>query len=316
MSTNSEDPNSTKSLERLNKSVDQIKKLLLDRNIILPSVPLRPEKCPWTDGWYHSFKIDDIPEISILLDNRQNEAQYKFVCAFSDPKKEKRDNLLAKLIGSVPAFANGKYNDESDWRSQNNDSSLFCLKKPLTVDEAARPVCDDTKYPNGTRDFAFSLYQLLGEEDRPFFERAVKFVQEVRRSFLKPEPSRGVTPSFGDRTFTVENSDNRLYMLKLEGDVAAFLGRQPFEVAQQMIVKVGHAKDPQQRCDTHNSHLPPKCRFRWMVADKSSLFPGGVEAKQAEDKLEKSFSDRFESLGGEFFLGDELMMREEFKRLC
>lgn len=89
VSTNSEDPNSTKSLERLNKSVDQIKKLLLDRNIILPSVPLRPEKCPWTDGWYHSFKIDDIPEISILLDNRQNEAQYKFVCAFSDPKKEK-----------------------------------------------------------------------------------------------------------------------------------------------------------------------------------------------------------------------------------
>jgi hypothetical protein len=55
------------------------------------------------------------------------------------------------------------------------------------------------------------------------------------RSFLKP--SRGVTPSFGDRKFTVEDIENRLYLLKPEGDVAAFLGRKPFEVFRKMIVQ-------------------------------------------------------------------------------
>jgi hypothetical protein len=89
------------------------------------------------------------------------------------------------------------------------------------------------------------------------------------RSFLKP--SRGVTPSFGDRKFTVEDTENRLYLLKLEGDVAAFLGRKPFEVFRKMIVKVGHAKDPQQRCGTHNAHLPA-CAFKWRVYLMSKQF--------------------------------------------
>ena len=55
-------------------------------------------------------------------------------------------------------------------------------------------------------------------------------------------PSRGLEPSFGIREFEVEDGENRLYILKLKGDVAAFLGRQNFEVAGKCVVKVGHAK--------------------------------------------------------------------------
>jgi hypothetical protein len=129
------------------------------------------------------------------------------------------------------------------------------------------------------------------------------------------EPSQGVTPTFGERSFSVEDAENRLYVLKLQGNVAAFLGRQPFEVAGKVIVKVGHAKEPQLRCAAHNAHLPPACRFKWTVDLTSPPFPGGVEAKRAEDDLKQQFAERFESLGGEFFLGDELTISVEFARL-
>lgn len=70
-------------------------------------------------------------------------------------------------------------------------------------------------------------------------------------------------------------------------------------------MKVERAKEPKQRCATHNAHLPPACAFRWTVSLISRPFPGGEEAKSAEDSLKQMFNDRFESLGGEFFLGDE-----------
>jgi hypothetical protein len=130
------------------------------------------------------------------------------------------------------------------------------------------------------------------------------------RSFF--EPSKGVTPTYGPRSFNVEDEANRLYLLKLEGDVGAFLGRQKYEVARKIVVKVGHAKNPQERCDTHNAHLPPACQFKWKVKLQSKPFSGGEEAKQAEDRLKQRFAEQFESLGREFFIGNDLVMETEF----
>jgi hypothetical protein len=129
-------------------------------------------------------------------------------------------------------------------------------------------------------------------------------------------PSKGVMPSFGKREFTVDDSENRLYVLKLDGDVAAFLGREKFEVGGKAIVKVGHAKQPNHRRDTHNAHLPPACAFRWKVELVSRPFPGGEAAKAAEDKIKEEFSKRFESLGGEFFLVDKAAIDSEFMRVA
>jgi len=129
------------------------------------------------------------------------------------------------------------------------------------------------------------------------------------------EPTKGVMPSFGERNFSVEDADNRLYVLKLEGDTAAFLGRQRHDVLRKIVVKVGHAKIPKQRCDAHNAHLPPACQFRWKVELFSRPFSGGALAKQAEDRLKQRFNDEFESLGGEFFLVDETRVLTEFAEI-
>jgi hypothetical protein len=61
-----------------------------------------------------------------------------------------------------------------------------------------------------------------------------------------------------------------------------------------------------------NSHLPPACAFRWTVALISRPFSGGEKAKRAEDILKQRFDERFESLGGEFFLGQESAVLAEF----
>jgi hypothetical protein len=125
-------------------------------------------------------------------------------------------------------------------------------------------------------------------------------------------PSVGVTPTYGTRNFTVEDGENRLYVLKLQGDTAAFLGRQKYEVLKKCIVKVGHAKEPQERCDSHNAHLPSASQFKWHLAYTSKPFPTGTAAKEAEDGLKQHFEKRFESLGREFFLVDEHAIATEF----
>jgi hypothetical protein len=135
----------------------------------------------------------------------------------------------------------------------------------------------------------------------------------LRRIF---EPSRGVTPSFGHRSFTVEDAETSLYVLELNGNPAAFLARQPYEVVRKTIIKVGLAKDAQDRCDTHNKHLPPGCAFSWKILLASKPFPGATEAKDAEDKLKEIFKNRFESLGGEFFLADSDTIQSEFARVA
>jgi hypothetical protein len=94
--------------------------------------------------------------------------------------------------------------------------------------------------------------------------------------------------------------------------VANFLGRGRHETFSKVIVKVGHAKEPKERCDTHNSHLPPACAFHWKVVLISRPFSGGEEAKRAEDILKQRFNERFESLGGEFFLGQESAVLSQF----
>lgn len=129
-------------------------------------------------------------------------------------------------------------------------------------------------------------------------------------------PSKGFTPSFGERTHTVEDDETFLYVLALDGHLGHFLGRQPYEVARKVVIKIGLAKDPQVRCDTHNQHLPPACKFKWRVLFKSRAFTGAQSAKLAEDQLKDLFDRKFESLGGEFFLVDEDKLQSEFSNVA
>jgi hypothetical protein len=189
--------------------------------------------------------------------------------------------------------------------AHNLARTTFATHNPILI--ASR--CELLTPEEGSRALALPVTpaNVYGEPPLPLIE--TKGEAELRKFF---QPSVGVTPTFGERAFTIEDGENRLYILKLDGDVANFLGRSRHETFDKVIVKVGHAKEPKQRCETHNSHLPPACAFHWTVVLISRPFPGGEEAKRAEDILKHRFNERFESLGGEFFLGQESAVLAEF----
>lgn len=125
-------------------------------------------------------------------------------------------------------------------------------------------------------------------------------------------PSRGITPAFGPRTSEYEDGEHYLYMLQLDGDIAALLGRPTSAVNDKILVKVGFSSVPARRRDEHNVALPPAGRLRWSLKLKSQAFVDGLAAKEAEDAMKASFAHRFESLGGEFFLGGEADLTSAF----
>jgi hypothetical protein len=101
-------------------------------------------------------------------------------------------------------------------------------------------------------------------------------------------------------------------MLRAEGCVPAILGRDPGELRSKSLVKIGFSNFPDRRCAEHNSTLPPASKFRWKLILKSRAFPDGAAAKAGEDRLKAAFDSQFESLGGEFFLGDLATMETQF----
>jgi hypothetical protein len=125
-------------------------------------------------------------------------------------------------------------------------------------------------------------------------------------------PSGGMTPVFGTRTSEYEDGEHFLYMLQMEGDVSNLLGRPASLLMGQVMVKVGFSRDPVRRRDEHNSALPPAGRLRWALKLRSRAFVDGQTAKHAEDAMKEQFAGRFESLGGEFFLGTEIELTSAF----
>jgi hypothetical protein len=121
------------------------------------------------------------------------------------------------------------------------------------------------------------------------------------RSVFKP--SRGINPTFGTRTSEFEDGDHYLYMLQIEGDIMGLLGRRSATLDGKAVVKVGYSREPNRRAAEHNAALPPAGQLHWKLTMLSKAFPDGRAAKDAEDIMKEEFAKRFESLGGEFFLG-------------
>lgn len=101
-----------------------------------------------------------------------------------------------------------------------------------------------------------------------------------------------------------------LYILRLEGDVAAWLGRSAVDVAGKSIIKVGFSKNPASRRDQIQAAYPVG-KFQWRV-----LFPkppiGEPPYKNAdvaiagEDAMKEYLGkDLRQRLGGEFFVADD-----------
>lgn len=125
-------------------------------------------------------------------------------------------------------------------------------------------------------------------------------------------PSRGITPSFGSRKSVYEDGEHWPYMMRYNGDVAAFLGREKHSVIRKALIKIGYSNDVKRRLGEVNNGIPPKASHRWKIAIKSKAYLTADAAKHAEDFLKNIFEENFESLGAEFFIGDEMRLQSQF----
>ncbi|QDL91079.1 GIY-YIG nuclease family protein [Paroceanicella profunda] len=108
-----------------------------------------------------------------------------------------------------------------------------------------------------------------------------------------------------------------LYILALQGDTDAFLGR---PANGQIIVKAGFSKSPQTRCADHNKAIP-KCAFRWEVLHSGpkygiNPYPSSDHAKSGERAMQKILCQKPKgcSLGGEFFLAESGLVQEAWDK--
>jgi hypothetical protein len=99
-----------------------------------------------------------------------------------------------------------------------------------------------------------------------------------------------------------------LYILSLQGDADAFLGKPSHG---KKIIKAGFSRDPQVRCAEHNRTLPDICAFHWKVIHSGALsgisaYPSSHHAKAGERAMQTVLctEPQGRSLGGEFFLAE------------
>ncbi|PKR89089.1 hypothetical protein CXZ10_11265 [Pleomorphomonas diazotrophica] len=122
-------------------------------------------------------------------------------------------------------------------------------------------------------------------------------------------PSRAIRPASQPYWVGETDGPKHLYILRLKGDIAAYLGRTSDQVQHQHIIKVGFSKSPQARRDQIQSAYP-RGTFIWEVfkpdpqPDKAPYSNTEI-AIAGEDAMKKRLvEDGAEVLGGEFFLAD------------
>ncbi len=167
---------------------------------------------------------------------------------------------------------------------------------PVSADEAAKL-------------YKLNVYQV------PVYRQAEPVDPTIQTLKSALSPSRAVRPALQPYWVGETDGPKYLYILRLEGDIAAYLGRSPERVEDQHIIKVGFSKSPQARCDQIQSAYP-KGTFNWKVFKpdpQPDVAPYACSeiAIAGEDAMKKRLvEDGAEVLGGEFFLAaDNLVYR-------
>jgi hypothetical protein len=106
----------------------------------------------------------------------------------------------------------------------------------------------------------------------------------------------------------------QLYVLRLEGDTAAYLGRDCDECS---IFKIGLSVSPELRRDTFHKAMPWGA-FRWEVERASQIHGGGCAfcfdaAVAGEDAMKQHLTVHAEHLGGEFYLATEAVIDKAWR---
>jgi hypothetical protein len=123
-------------------------------------------------------------------------------------------------------------------------------------------------------------------------------------------PSKAVYPAKEPYWVGETDSPKHLYILRLAGNVANYLGRPASELEDKLIVKVGFSKSPLSRRDQIQAAYPAGT-YKWELLYPKELpkeppYPNAEVAIAGEDAMKARLqNDGGEILGGEFYLADE-----------
>lgn len=128
-------------------------------------------------------------------------------------------------------------------------------------------------------------------------------------------PSKAIPPP--SKPYEVGETDGPkyLYILKLQGDIAAYLGCTPSDVEDKSIIKVGFSKSPLARRNQIQSAYPHGT-FSWSVLLPSPQpdeppYSNARIAIAGEDAMKKRLIDENAGiLGGEFFLAEDWLVHK------
>lgn len=130
---------------------------------------------------------------------------------------------------------------------------------------------------------------------------------------LALKTSRAIHPGEGPRLIGEVDGPKYIYILKLAGNIAHYLGREEAAVDGLSIIKVGFSKSPMLRAAQLQSAYPAGA-FNWEVihpypTPEIPMFENAKTAIVGEDAMKKRLTEHgAEILGGEFFLADEGMI--------
>ncbi len=123
-------------------------------------------------------------------------------------------------------------------------------------------------------------------------------------------PSRAVPPGTGGYTVGETDGPKYLYILRLKGDVAVWLGCPTSTVAGLSIIKVGFSKSPLARRDQIQSAYP-RGTYEWELlhpieTSEPPPWPDAAIAIAGEDAMKARLIEiDARSLGGEYFLAED-----------
>ena len=127
-------------------------------------------------------------------------------------------------------------------------------------------------------------------------------------------PSKGIPPSFGQRTSTVVDGENHVYLMRFSGGASFLFGRTGYNDGQA-LVKVGRSNDPVRRLAEINIGFPERSTEKWILKN-TQKFPNGETAHNVETDIKSAFDAELTSEGGEFFSCDWGPMQNKFQNAC
>lgn len=118
-------------------------------------------------------------------------------------------------------------------------------------------------------------------------------------------PSRAFPGSFGTHSVTKTDGVTYLYLARFEGDGHALVGKPAMPGSKSVALKIGVSNDLAGRISQLNAGIPPAATGRWRVRMLAE-YQVRATAEAAEQAFKDRSRGRLESLGGEFFWGDDL----------